>query len=76
MKSKIISAICISGASVILAGCTTTTTTERTAATEVRHERNRKDVYTQEQMRRTGEQSPGAALEKLDPAVTISGTRQ
>ena len=73
MKPRMITVICISCASVILASCTTTTRTTETSRPA--YDQTTKRVYTQEQMRKTGEQSPAAALEKLDASVTVSGNR-
>jgi hypothetical protein len=72
MKSRITNALGLCAASLILGGCATTTTTE---SREPAYDQTKKRVYTHEQMMKTGEQSPGAALEKLDPSVTISGSR-
>jgi hypothetical protein len=50
-----------------LGGCTSTTTT-----TQTQTDQTKKRVHTQEEMRKSGESDPGRALEKTDPAVTIS----
>lgn len=66
--------LCALGGLCVLAGCTTTTT--RTTASETPpYDQTTKRVYTQRQMTKTGEQTPAAALEKLDASVTVSGTR-
>ena len=52
-------------------GCATDTTTT-TAQTQT-DPSNR--VYTQEELRKSGETNPAAALEKTDPSVRMSGPR-
>jgi outer membrane biogenesis lipoprotein LolB len=56
-------------AATFLAGCTSTTTT---TTTQAQTDQTKKRVHTQEEMRKSGESDPGRALEKTDPAVTIS----
>jgi outer membrane biogenesis lipoprotein LolB len=51
----------------LLAGCTSTTTT-----TQSQTDQTKKRVHTQEELRKSGESQTGPALEKTDPAVTIS----
>jgi type IV pilus biogenesis protein CpaD/CtpE len=53
----------------LLAGCTSTTTT--TTQTD----QTTKRVHTQEELKKSGETNPAAALEKTDPAVRMSGPR-
>jgi outer membrane biogenesis lipoprotein LolB len=55
----------------VLSGCTTTTETT-TTQTETDPS---KRVYSQEELRKTGETNPAAALEKTDPSVRMSGPR-
>jgi len=51
-------------------GCATDTTTTTQTRTDPS-----KRVHTQEELRKSGESEPGAALEKTDPAVRMSGPR-
>jgi hypothetical protein len=51
-------------------GCATDTTTTTQTRTDPS-----KRVYTQEELRKSGETDPGAALEKTDPSVHMSGPR-
>ena len=53
-----------------LSGCTTETTTTTQTQTDPS-----KRVYTADELRKTGETNPAAALEKTDPAVSVSGPR-
>jgi hypothetical protein len=50
-------------------GCATNTTTAQTQTDPS------KRVYTQEELRKSGETNPAAALEKTDPSVRMSGPR-
>ena len=54
----------------VLSGCATDTTT----TAETRPDPSNR-VYTQEELRKTGETNPAAALEKTDPSVRMSGSR-
>jgi hypothetical protein len=54
----------------ILSGCMTTETTTTQTRTDPS-----KRVYTQEELRKSGETDPGSALEKTDPSVRMSGPR-
>lgn len=68
MKIPYISLIAVAG--VALSGCANqkesmVTTTDQT----------QKRVYTQEELRKTGETQTGPALEKVDPSVQVSGQR-
>jgi PBP1b-binding outer membrane lipoprotein LpoB len=68
MKISYISLIAV--ASVALSGCASqkesmVTTTDQTE----------KRVHTQEELKKTGETQTGPALEKVDPAVQVSGGR-
>lgn len=58
-------------ASLALSGCATETASTTTAETDL----TRKRVHTQEEMLKTGESDTGAALEKVDASVRISGRR-
>jgi outer membrane biogenesis lipoprotein LolB len=73
MTSKLITCLSAAIASGVLASCTTTTT--KTTADTAPYDQTKKRVYTQSQMQKTGETNPGTALEKLDPSVRISGSR-
>jgi hypothetical protein len=52
-------------------GCATDTTT---TTTQTRTDPSKR-VYTQEELRKSGETDPGSALEKTDPSVRMSGPR-
>jgi hypothetical protein len=52
-------------------GCATNTAT---TTTQTRTEPGKR-VYTQEELRKSGETNPAAALEKTDPSVRMSGPR-
>jgi hypothetical protein len=54
----------------VLSGCATDTTTTAQTRTDPS-----KRVYTQDELRKSGETDPGSALEKTDPAVRMSGPR-
>jgi hypothetical protein len=54
----------------VFSGCATDTTT----TTETRTDPSKR-VYTQDELRKSGETDPGAALEKTDPSVRMSGPR-
>ena len=56
----------------VFSGCATDTTTATTTQTQTDPS---KRVYTQEELRKTGETNPAAALEKTDPSVRMSGPR-
>ena len=56
----------------VFSGCATDTTT--TAATQTQTDPSKR-VHTQEELRKSGETNPAAALEKTDPAVQMSGPR-
>jgi hypothetical protein len=53
-----------------LTGCTTSTTT-----TQTQTDQTTKRVHTQEELKKSGQSETGAALEKTDPAVRVSGPR-
>ena len=55
--------------SVVLSGCAIEPAPTRSAATDLTRER----VHTQEELKKTGEPEIGPALEKVDPAVQVSG---
>ena len=54
----------------VFSGCASDTTTTTQTQTDPS-----KRVYTQEELRKTGETNPAAALEKTDPSVRMSGPR-
>jgi outer membrane murein-binding lipoprotein Lpp len=54
----------------VLSGCASDATTTTQTQTDPS-----KRVYTQEELRKTGETNPAAALEKTDPSVRMSGSR-
>ena len=56
-----------------LASCATTETTTTTTSAET--DQTKKRVHTQEDLKKTGESEPGAALEKVDASVRTSGSR-
>jgi outer membrane biogenesis lipoprotein LolB len=58
-------------AAFIFSGCATDTTTTSQTQTD----QTLKRVHTQEELRKSGETNPAAALEKTDPAVRMSGPR-
>ena len=58
----------LSGA--LLGGCASTTTT---TTTQAETDQTKKRVHTQEELRKTGENDPGRALEKTDAAVRVQG---
>jgi hypothetical protein len=67
MKISYISLLAV--ASVALAGCAN----QKETMTESTTDQTQKRVHTQEELRKTGETQTGPALEKVDPAVQISG---
>ncbi len=56
--------------SVVLSGCAK----DREAMVQTT-DQTQKRVHTQDELRKTGQTETGAALEKVDPAVQISGQR-
>jgi uncharacterized protein (DUF2345 family) len=69
MKIPYISLLAV--ASVALAGCAN----QKETMTQSTTDQTQKRVHTQEELRKTGETQTGPALEKVDPAVQISGQR-
>ena len=61
----------LAAGSLTLAGCVTETTKTR----EVQTDQTTTREHTQSELRKTGESQTGPALEKVDPAVTMSGPR-
>jgi uncharacterized protein (DUF2345 family) len=59
----------LAAASVALSGCANQKETMIQSTTD----QTQKRVHTQEELRKTGETETGPALEKVDPAVQISG---
>jgi outer membrane biogenesis lipoprotein LolB len=68
MKILFGSFVILAGASFLLSGCASDPTTS-TPATDP----TRKRVYTQEELKKTGQSETGPALEKVDPAIQTSG---
>jgi uncharacterized protein YceK len=68
MKIRSLALSILALAGVALSGCTTETTTTTATTTDS----TTKTVHTQEELQKTGETDPGAALEKVDPSVTTS----
>ena len=58
-------------AGLALTGCTTTSTT----TTQTQTDQTTKRVHTQAELKKSGQSETGAALEKTDPAVRVSGPR-
>jgi hypothetical protein len=56
-------------ASVVLSGCAN----QKETMTQSTTDQTQKRVHTQEELRKTGETQTGPALEKVDPAVQVSG---
>ena len=54
----------------VFSGCAT----DKTETTQTRTDPSKR-VYTQEELRKSGETNPAAALEKTDPSVRMSGPR-
>ena len=54
-------------------GCATDT--PATTTTQTQTDQTTKRVHTQEELKKSGETNPAAALEKTDPAVRMSGPR-
>lgn len=74
MKSNLIIGLAAFIGVSFLAACASPT--RPTARYDARdYDATKKRVYTQEQMLKTGEPTTAAALEKLDPSVTVSGSR-
>ena len=63
--------LCFLAAGLMFSGCATDTTT----TTQTQTDQTTKRVHTQEELRKSGETNPAAALEKTDPAVSVSGPR-
>lgn len=59
----------LAATSVALSGCANQKETMIQSTTD----QTQKRVHTQEELRKTGETETGPALEKVDPAVQISG---
>jgi len=72
MKTYSIALSLVALTGLVLSGCTTPTETTTTTQTQTDPT---KRVYTQEELRKTGETNPAAALEKTDPSVSMSGPR-
>jgi hypothetical protein len=61
----------VSVGGLVFSGCVTDTTTTAQTRTDQTHKR----VYTQEELKASGQSETGAALEKIDPAVSRPGPR-
>ncbi|MEY2507509.1 MAG: hypothetical protein QOH01_1838 [Verrucomicrobiota bacterium] len=70
---KPLSLALLAACAVGLGGCVTETTKTRTVQNQTDPTTTR--VHTQEELRKSGESQTGPALEKTDPAVTVSGPR-
>ena len=68
MKAQTILVTALAAAGFVFSGCRTETTTTTTSNAD----QTQKRVYTQEELRKTGQSETGPALEKVDPAVTTS----
>lgn len=68
MKIQYLFAVALVG--VVLSGCAK----DREAMVQTT-DQTQKRVHTQDELRKTGQTETGAALEKVDPAVQISGQR-
>ncbi len=75
MTPKLITCLSAVAAVGFLAACTNTPTRPTARYDASQYDATKKRVYTQEQMLKTGEPTTAAALEKLDPSVTVSGSR-
>lgn len=71
MNTRIVALCFLAVGGLIFSGCTATTTT----TTQTQTDQTQKRVQTQEELRKSGETNPAAALEKTDPAVRMSGPR-
>lgn len=69
MKIPYISLLVLGFASLVLTGCVTET--ERVPVTA--NDQTNKRVHTQEDLLKTGHTETGAALEKVDASVRVSG---
>lgn len=67
MKAQTILVTALAAASFVFSGCTTERTTTTTTTNT---DQTQKRVYTQAELRKTGETDTGRALEKVDPSVT------
>ena len=71
MKTRDLTLCLLAICSLVLSGCATETTT----TTQTETDQTKKRVHTQEELKKSGETNPAAALEKTDPAVRMSGPR-
>lgn len=71
MKTYSIALSLVALTGLLLSGCTTTT---ETTTTQTQTDPSKR-VYSQDELRKTGETNPAAALEKSDPSVRMSGPR-
>lgn len=71
MNTRILALSFLAAGSLCFWGCANDTTT----TTQTQTDQTTKRVHTQEELRKSGETNPAAALEKTDPAVRMSGPR-
>jgi outer membrane biogenesis lipoprotein LolB len=71
MNTRIVALCFLAVGSLIFSGCTATTT----STTQTQTDKANKRVYTEKDLKKTGETNPAAALEKADPSVRMSGSR-
>jgi len=69
MKISYISLVILAIASLALAGCAS----QKESVTQSTADQTLKRVHTQEELQKTGQSETGPALEKVDPAVQMSG---
>ncbi len=62
-------------ATLALSACTNSQPARRTAQNSAQYDRTQKRVYTEDDLRKTGRQTPGEALEAADPSVRLTGGR-
>lgn len=70
MNTRVLALSFLAAGSFCFWGCVSDTTT-----TTQTPDQTTKRVHTQEELRKSGETNPAAALEKTDPAVRMSGPR-
>jgi hypothetical protein len=71
MKTHYFALVLLAVGGMFFSGCATDTTTTTTQTQTDPSKR----VYTQDELRKSGETDPGSALEKTDPSVRMSGPR-
>jgi uncharacterized lipoprotein YajG len=70
MKIHYFALLLLAVSGMFFSGCATDTTTTTQTQTDPSNR-----VYTQDELRKSGETNPAAALEKTDPSVRMSGPR-